>query len=253
VYGIVPLGTGNDFARFYGWGGKNPRSSILKNDYAGVKQLVRQWCSATIQKHDVWQVHTTMDPATGSILKVNGQKEEPVTLEDGDGFSNVMINYFSVGQESQVGIQFDQNRTKSQTMNLAVYACCGLFQEIQCTKQQHIDDLIRSVHVGLRDQEECLVLSSEEDAEDVHGEAAPSLIGSPEVLMFLNINSFSGGKCKPWSRDLNEGVEPPPAAKDVDVDNNPGDGRLEVLTLPNIVHIPLDKIVHAARRVHSGG
>jgi diacylglycerol kinase (ATP) len=253
LFGVCPLGTGNDFSRFYGWGGRNPKSSLLDDDYEGLKVLARQWWRATVHPHDVWQVHTTVCPHSGIMKQVNKDYEEEEMELDDDNFTQPIINYFSIGQESQVGVEFDRNRTKYQTCNLAVYAACGIMEELSCSTQQRIDNLIHHVSEGTRDEDGRVVLNNDDDGLDESGEPLPKLVGSPEVLMFLNINSFSGGKCKPWSRDLKDGVEPPAGAAEVDIDNDPGDGRLEVLTLPNIVNIPLDKVIKSARRVYSGG
>merc|ERR1719277_950168 len=78
VLGIVPLGTGNDFARSYGWGGRNP-SNILKNDCETLRKLAKKWAAATLCQHDVWQVTLKVSEVkdiAGSILKVNSEKEE---------------------------------------------------------------------------------------------------------------------------------------------------------------------------------
>jgi len=241
-YGIVPLGTGNDFSRVAGWGGKNPKK-ILENDYAVLRKLIRQWSKADCRPHDVWNVALEVDEEEGKILKVSGSSE---VQQEGHSLTAPIINYFSIGQESKVGLDFDKHRTKSQTMNLMVYALSGLTTELRCTSIQHVGDLISSLHAG-EDADAPLIFGYDEDHD------VPELTRRPESLMFLNVNSYAGGLGHFWQLESECGVSPPPPKEAIEVHANPGDGRLEVVTLPCIANIALDKVAHQARRVHSGG
>lgn len=245
LYGIVPLGTGNDFSRVAGWGGRNP-DKILDKDCRVLRNLVTRWCEAKPRGHDVWQV-VRVEEADGKIKVVDKNKEES---DFGDGtvskITLPMINYFSIGQESKVGIEFDKHRTKSQTCNLFVYAYEGFCTEIQCCTAQHIGNLVRSMHHGTDDSGPVIFHQSGDDDE------VSELRGNPESLMFLNVNSYAGGNAHFWQREVDVGIDPEPDPEDCDVDENPGDGRLEVVTLPNILDIPLDRLDHMAKRVFSG-
>lgn len=154
-----------------------------------------------------------------------------------------MINYFSIGQDGQVGIHFDKHRTTSQVLNLFVYGFAGLGQELRCWAVQDISKIITNIYQEKGGKRE-LIMDSEGD------EGEPQLIGDPECIMFLNIPSFAGGKADLWQTEF-YGVEPRPP--EAEMKQDPGDGRLEIVTLPNIANIPLDKFVHLAKRVHSGG
>lgn len=248
LIGIVPLGTGNDFARVAGWGGKNPKR-ITMNSCLKVHDMVKLWCSARTRKHDVWEVFAEVDEEEGRILKVSGDRTETEAGGGAKHFVLPMINYFSVGQESKVGIEFDKQRTKSQTANLLVYACAGIFTECDCATQQKIADLVSSLHVGLDASGPALF----EYLDDDEPEEAGHLVGNPESIMFLNVNSYAGGAAHFWSQDSELGIEPEPRPEEVNVEADPGDRRIEVVTLPNIVNIALDRAIPNARRVHSGG
>lgn len=254
LLGIMPLGTGNDFSRVAGWGGNNPEH-VEDDDFALLRHLARQWAVAKPRGHDVWQVTLNVDESKGKILKMGTAKGadlytpglEGVEVDTGvHSKSASMINYFSIGQDCQVGMHFDKHRTKSQTCNLMVYALSGVTQELRCWNQQRIGNIVANLYQGT-DARGQLVMDSEGDANE------PELIGNPESLLFLNINSFAGGNAQLWQQDGPIGVEPPHAAEHVDVKQEPGDGRLEVVTLPNIANIALDKMAHCARRVWSGG
>eukprot|EP00928_Gymnodinium_smaydae_P097271 TRINITY_DN8767_c0_g2_i2.p2 TRINITY_DN8767_c0_g2~~TRINITY_DN8767_c0_g2_i2.p2 ORF type:complete len:512 (-),score=102.27 TRINITY_DN8767_c0_g2_i2:43-1362(-) len=245
IFGIVPLGTGNDFARYAGWGGRNP-SGIVENDFQVLRDLVAEWAAATPRPHDVWQVSIEVCEDGGDILKVDSESEEASIHKR--TLVMPMINYFSVGQECKVGIEFDKHRTKSQTCNLFVYAAEGALQELQCGSVQHVGNLVSGLYQGSDSSGKVLLDSRDDD--DGHG--GPELVGNPESLIVLNINSYAGGKAHFWQRGTdNFGVAPRPDAADVELESNPGDGRLEVVTLPSIANIPLDRISHAARRVAS--
>jgi len=158
IYGIVPLGTGNDFARSYGWGGKNP-SGITENDCAVLRDLVRAWVRAKPVRHDVWEVEVNVHqpedgdtdeedggPRRGKVLKVeegeNGREEK----EQVPHIKKPLVNYFSIGQESRMGIDFDKNRTKSQSANLCVYGIMSLKTECSCfQKWSHIGSVVGSL------------------------------------------------------------------------------------------------------------
>jgi len=176
-------------------------------------------------------------------LKVSNKKEKDIKEKT---LSAPMINYFSIGQESKVGVAFDKNRTSSQTCNLCVYACQGLGTELDCLSQQHIGDIVSGMHLGTGPEAPVLFAYCEEHS-------FPELVGNPESLMFLNVDSYAGGAARFWQRATRCGVKPEPARKDINVSDSPGDGRIEVLTLPNIAHIALDKVVHQGQRIHSGG
>jgi len=206
--------------------------------------LVKMWSRAIVRHHDVWEVSITLDESDGQLLKIGKEKVE----EDQEVTNKVfyMVNYFSIGQECQVGMHFDKHRTKSQTCNLFVYGAAGFLQELRCWGVQHVGNLVANLYQGLNKDGE-LILDSEGDA----GE--PQLIGNPESLMFLNISSYAGGKAQLWQLDCDAGVDPPPPSGVLNGEQDPGDGKLEVVTLPVIANIVLDKLSHQARRVYSGG
>lgn len=243
AWGIVPLGTGNDFSRVAGWGGDNPEG-VSDNNFALLKSLVKQWSAAKVRHHDVWEVSVNLDESEGKLLKIGKTQVEEDLHVTSKTFH--MVNYFSIGQESQVGMHFDKHRTKSQTCNLFVYGAAGCLQELRCWGVQHIGNIVANLYQG-RDKNGSLIMDSEGDL----GE--PQLIGNPESLMFLNISSYAGGKAHLWQLECDIGVDPPPATGAVDVTQDPGDGKLEVVTLPLIANIAMDKLVHQARKVCSGG
>mmetsp|Transcript_74539 Transcript_74539/g.155388 ORF Transcript_74539/g.155388 Transcript_74539/m.155388 type:complete len:488 (+) Transcript_74539:128-1591(+) len=249
IYGIIPLGTGNDFSRVAGWGGKNPKG-ILNNDCRLLRDMVKWWARASVRPHDVWQCAVEVDDEDGKIMKVKGTGEEELPHKK---IEAPLINYFSIGQESKVGVEFDKHRTKSQTCNLFVYAWEGLVSEVGCMGKQHIGDLVANMRQGTGPEAPLVFGSDNKDDSDSEEEEGIALIGNPESLMFLNVNSYAGGAGQFWQLETSVGLEPPPPDEAVDVKAEPGDGRIEVVTLPNIANIALDKLSHSGKRIHSGG
>ena len=52
--GIIPLGTGNDFSQYLGWG--KLKTTLTENSFAHLKKLIRKWEKATVEDFDIWDV-----------------------------------------------------------------------------------------------------------------------------------------------------------------------------------------------------
>lgn len=53
--GIIPFGTGNDFSRVIGWGGKNP-SGLDDPKNKKLKKLMGEWIKASKENFDIWEI-----------------------------------------------------------------------------------------------------------------------------------------------------------------------------------------------------
>jgi len=243
MMGIVPLGTGNDFARSYGWGGNNPKD-LDKDDWALLKDMTKNWATAIPSYHDVWHVLIRVHPATGVVHKVGDDREE---IETGKKIlEGPLVNYFSVGMDSRAGIIFDKKRTKSQTANLLVYAFAGAETMCSCGQWDHVDSVIHSMYQGKDETGELIFNQCREDDK-------PDLVGHPASVLFLNIDSYAGGNATFWDVKRPSGREPESPPDRIDVFQDPGDGRLEVVSIPRITSIALEQLHNDALRVWSGG
>lgn len=130
--GVIPFGTGNDFARVLSW--STSFSGNVTNPKKTLRNLARQWVAADIILHDLWdvevQVHETgvfkhVDPTTRSkqVMTQADDEGQPIPVKSA---SFKMCNYFSIGVESRIGVSFDRYRTSSQFWNKIRYAAEGL-------------------------------------------------------------------------------------------------------------------------------
>ena len=43
--GVIPLGTGNDFSQYLGWG--KEKTALVENGFKSLKKLIKKWLVAT--------------------------------------------------------------------------------------------------------------------------------------------------------------------------------------------------------------
>jgi diacylglycerol kinase (ATP) len=52
IFGVIPIGTGNDFARSLGWGSKP--ITFSENNLGNLKKQILQWVAADVSDYDIW-------------------------------------------------------------------------------------------------------------------------------------------------------------------------------------------------------
>ncbi|GJM87085.1 hypothetical protein PR202_ga03003 [Eleusine coracana subsp. coracana] len=115
--GIIPLGTGNDLARSFGWGGSFPfgwRSAV--------KRYLSKAATAPICRLDSWQAAILMPEGEIKELPYALKKGEPTDLleiaqetgtelpEKASCYKGVFYNYLSIGMDAQVAYGFHHLR-----------------------------------------------------------------------------------------------------------------------------------------------
>lgn len=239
--GIVPLGTGNDFAQHLGWGGANPnKARLLANDCALLEQLVRSWCKAKPAMHDVWQLSFTVREDVGEIY----QKDKPL---DKTTVTTPMLLYCGIAKDAEVAYQVELHRTKSQLCNKLVYALMGVRTMLHflCCRGQRVRRVIGGMYAGL-DKNAPAVFEYKKEA--------PRLVSNPEMLLFLNIDSIAGGSARRlWDTSYRLGVREPIDPDLLERGQDPGDNKLEVITLRRLLRLVMPtKDILAGRRVFQG-
>lgn len=206
--GIIPLGTGNDLSRSLNWGGKYSNKPLRK--------VLIDIAKSDIVSMDRWTLNVSenITPISSSIPILSSSpssRRSPSANshhEDDDGDSedadsklplNVLNNYFSVGIDAHIALQFHRARNsnpdhfKSRTRNLLYYGLEGG------------KDLFKQQWRNLMDY-----VTIECDGVDyTHRLKA---YGTHSVL-FLNIKSYAGGT-RPWNnkskgfggQDMNDGL-----------------------------------------------
>jgi len=239
--GIVPLGTGNDFAQHLGWGGRNPdRARLLANGCELLSELVRSWCKARPAMHDVWRLSFSVCQGTGQIF----QKDKPKSQQT---IQTPMLLYAGIAKDAEVAYQVEMHRTKRQWCNKIVYAImsvrsmCSWF----CCRAQRVRRVISGMYAG-----------TSKDAPPVFelGTEAPKLLSNPEMLLFTNIDSFAGGQARQlWGHSYRLGVNEVLDSELLERQQDPGDKKLEVLTFRRLLRFVMPtKDLLAGRRVYQG-
>lgn len=116
--GVIPLGTGNDFARSLGWASMNWNDSTIS-------ALVGQLAAAKVCLHDGWRLL-------------------------GPGVNHFFMNYCSIGGDAEVAQQFHETRQRHPNLlrgalvNKGMYALLGALQRAFLLRQhiRFIDDLV---------------------------------------------------------------------------------------------------------------
>lgn len=154
---ILPLGTGNDLARTLGWGGGYDKESI-----EGIVQCLELGSEVFI---DRWAIK--------------------ITSEDTDDRRLILNNYFSIGIDAKIALDFhlarekNPKKFKSRTINKMYYAQYGALSMISGTPEipKKITLFVDDVEIAI-----------------------PSNL---EGVMVLNLPSWAGGK-NPWGSHSEE-------------------------------------------------
>jgi len=108
VFGVVPLGTGNDLSRCLNFGGLAD-ISFISNDFF---KFINDYITAEIINIDIWYLKLRCDIDQGDIIEVEKESESDTfflrslsekTKCDKFEFKRNFINYFSLGYEARVG------------------------------------------------------------------------------------------------------------------------------------------------------
>ncbi|KAI3803121.1 hypothetical protein L1987_31270 [Smallanthus sonchifolius] len=221
---IIPLGTGNDLSRSFGWGG-----SFSIKWKAAIKRILARVINAPLARLDSWNLVISM-PAGAELdtpyalkhteevvldqdLDIEGQLPKEVSCYQG-----VFYNYFSIGMDAQVAYGFHQLRNEKPYLaqgriaNKIIYStyCCkqGWFFT-PCMNDPSLRGLnnILRMHIKRLNSPNWELIS------------LPSSIRS---IVALNLPSYASGR-NPWGN-----LKPEYLEKKGFVEANSDDGLLEI-------------------------
>jgi len=190
---IIPLGTGNDLSRSLYWGGRYKDKPI--------KKVLHEVEVAGTEHLDRWSL---------SLTPRSDQERHPKALDTIPPQNQVFNNYFSLGIDAHIALQFHNARNAnsdkftSRTRNLLFYGLEG-GKDLVVHKWRHLMDNVKLV---------CTMA----DGSKVDVTERLRNYGA-HALLFLNIRSYSGG-ARPWKSKA--GLP------------SPSDGLVEVIAMDNV-------------------
>ena len=97
---VLPLGTGNDLARALNWGGGYTDEPLGK--------ILNKILESRSVKLDRWKISTQSNPDVDFDSLNSNDKDKSIDKLKND----VMNNYFSIGADAHVGLEFHERRGK---------------------------------------------------------------------------------------------------------------------------------------------
>ncbi|XP_078443416.1 diacylglycerol kinase 7 [Wolffia australiana] len=226
--GIIPLGTGNDLSRSFGWGGSFPFGWR-----AAVKKSLQRVISGPVSRLDSWRIEVAM-PGGGEKMQLphslRYSEESTISLEDNfDGelpdkvssFDGVFYNYFSIGMDAQIAYSFHHLRDEKPYLAQGPLSNKLIYSAYTCTQGWFVTPCVGIP--GLRGLKNILKLFvkrvNSSDWEEVR---IPS---SVRAIVALNLHNYASGR-NPWGNPKPEYLE-----KKGFVEAHLDDGLLEIFGL----------------------
>ncbi|GFP89722.1 diacylglycerol kinase 4 [Phtheirospermum japonicum] len=222
--GIIPLGTGNDLSRSFGWGGSFPF-----NWKSAIKRTLDKITTGPVVHLDSWHVLISM-PAGEELdvphslrpteetpldqeLEVEGQPPEKVSCYQG-----VFYNYFSIGMDAQVAYGFHNLRNEKPYLAQGPIANKLIYSGYSCKQGWFFTPC--SSDPGLRSLKNILrIYAKKVNSSKWEQVPVPSSVRS---VVALNLPSYGSGR-NPWGN-----LKPEYLEKRGFVEAQADDGLLEV-------------------------
>ncbi|CAM6023261.1 unnamed protein product [Sphagnum balticum] len=228
--GIIPLGTGNDLSRSFGWGGGF--SSASKG---ALRKLLIKIVSASVAPLDTWQVVVKPTAAIASteirfphalhpqhhvpLPRTVGTKDQKD--ENDPCFEGLFWNYFSIGMDAQVAYGFHHLRdekpwlARGRVTNQMIYSGYGCTQGWFCTTCSAAPRA-RGIHNIVR-------LQIKRPGSSTHDWEEIEIPHNIRAIVVLNLQSYAGGR-KPWGHPSENTMK-----KEGFVEAKSDDGLLEIV------------------------
>ncbi|KAJ8471653.1 hypothetical protein OPV22_025996 [Ensete ventricosum] len=206
--GIIPLGTGNDLSRSFGWGGSFPFAWK-----SAVKRSLLKAVSNPVQHLDSWHVTIIMQETEGLELPcslkymeeydltqdVDIQRELPENISCSEG---VFYNYFSIGMDARVAYGFHHLRKKKPYLAQGPMSNKLIYAGLGCTQGWFFTPCVKTPE--LRELKNILALYIRKDnSKQWEKIQIPSSVRS---IVILNLDCYGGGR-HPWGHPMPEYLE----------------------------------------------
>ncbi|KAM0939239.1 putative diacylglycerol kinase (ATP) [Dioscorea sansibarensis] len=208
--GIIPLGTGNDLSRSFGWGGSFPFAWR-----SAVKRSIHRAINNPICHLDSWQIVLKMPASAGDMKPPHSLRPvdkcdfsqdldiDKKALENLSCFEGCFYNYFSIGMDAQVAYGFHHLRekkpklAKSPITNKLIYTGYSCSQGWFCTPCLG-DPCLRELKNIMK-----LYMKRTDDYTDWEPIKVPSDVRS---IVALNLHNYGGGR-NPWGHPTDENLD----------------------------------------------
>ncbi|EEF30636.1 diacylglycerol kinase 4 [Ricinus communis] len=225
--GIIPLGTGNDLARSFGWGGSFPFAWK-----SAVKRSLQRAITGQVCHLDSWHLlvsmpcgevvdpphslKTTEECSLDQGLEVEGQLPEKVNCYDG-----VFYNYFSIGMDAQVAYGFHHLRNDKPYLAQGPISNKLIYSGYSCTQGWFLTPCISDPRLrGLKN----ILRMHVKKVNCSEWEQIP-VPKSVRAIVALNLHNYGSGR-NPWGTPKPEYLE-----KKGFVQAHADDGLLEIFGL----------------------
>ncbi|KAH7846483.1 hypothetical protein Vadar_014516 [Vaccinium darrowii] len=224
---IIPLGTGNDLSRSFGWGG-----SLPFNWRAATKRTLDKASTGPTCLLDSWNVSISMpaqevvDPPH-SLKSVEGCSLDPAEEIEGElpekvsCYEGVFYNYFSMGMDAQVAYGFHNLRNEKPYLAQGPISNKVIYSGYSCKQGWFFTPCMNDPSLrGLRN----IVRVYVKKANDSEWEQI-SIPSNVRSIVALNLNSYASGR-NPWGN-----LKPDYLERRGFVEARVDDGLLEVFGL----------------------
>ncbi|XWS73187.1 hypothetical protein CRYUN_Cryun02cG0104600 [Craigia yunnanensis] len=224
---IIPLGTGNDLSRSFGWGGSFP--FVWKS---AIKRTLHRATTGPICRLDSW--HVVLQMPGGEVvdpphsLKVTEEYQLDQTLEiEGDVpdkvncYEGVFYNYFSIGMDAQVAYGFHHLRNEKPYLAQGPISNKIIYSGYSCTQGWFLTPCISDP--SLRELKNILRIHIKR-VNCSQWEQIP-VPKSVRAIVALNLHNYGSGR-NPWGN-----LKPEYLEKRGFVEAHADDGLLEIFGL----------------------
>lgn len=221
---VIPLGTGNDLSRSFGWGGSFPFSWR-----AAIKKTLDRAIHAPTSRLDSWKLLISMPAGIDLDTPHSLKQTEEVVLDQGleiEGklpekiscYQGVFYNYFSIGMDAQVAYGFHHLRNDKPYLAQGPISNKLIYSGYSCKQGWFFTPCMADP--GLRGLKNILRLHVKRlNSSDWEVVPIPSTVRS---IVALNLHSYASGR-NPWGK-----LKPEYMEKKGFVEANADDGLLEV-------------------------